>query len=84
LKPGEIYNQRLSWRSEQSILQLYKEKGYYLASVKAYTDLNPEANIVSVTFEVNEGERIKIQEINLYGNEGVSSDFLSRQWVCTV
>ncbi len=79
LKPGEIYNQRLSWRSEQSILQLYKEKGYYLASVKAYTDLNPEANIVSVTFEVNEGERIKIQEINLYGNEGVSSEKLRKK-----
>ena len=79
LRSGEIYNQRLSWRSEQAILQLYKEEGYYLASVKVYTDPGSEADIVSVTFEGCEGERIKIQEINLDGNEGISSEKLRKR-----
>ena len=79
LRSGEIYNQRLSWRSEQAILQLYKEEGYYLASVKVYTDPGSEADVVSVTFEVSEGERIKIQEINLDGNEGISSEKLQKR-----
>ena len=72
MRPGEIYNQRLSWRSEQAILQLYKEEGYYLASVKVYTDPGSEADVVSVTFEVSEGERIKIQEINFVGSKGLT------------
>ena len=79
LRSGEIYNQRLSWRSEQAILQLYKDEGYYLASVKVYTDPGSEADVVSVTFEVSEGERIKIQEINLDGNEGISSEKLRKR-----
>ena len=79
LRSGEIYNQRLSWRSEQAILQLYKEEGYYLASVKVYTDPGSEADVVSVTFEVSEGERIKIQKINLDGNEGISSEKLRKR-----
>ncbi|MEE2620009.1 MAG: outer membrane protein assembly factor BamA, partial [Candidatus Poribacteria bacterium] len=79
LRSGEIYNQRLSWRSEQAILQLYKEEGYYLASVKVYTDPGSEADVVSVTFEVSEWERIKIQKINLDGNEGISSEKLQKR-----
>ena len=79
LRSGEIYNQRLSWRNEQAILQLYKEEGYYLASVKVYTDPGSEADVVSITFEVSEGERIKIQKINLDGNEGISSEKLRKR-----
>lgn len=79
LKSGEIYNPRLSWRSEQAILQLYKKEGYYLASVKVHTDPEPETDAVSITFEISEGARIKIQEVNLYGNNGISSEKLRKK-----
>ena len=79
LKPGEIYSDQRRWESEQKILNAYKDAGYYLVSVQTHADINPDENTISVTFEISEGPRIKVQEINFIGNDDMSSKKLGKQ-----
>ena len=79
LKPGELYNEQRLWESKKNILKTYKESGYYLAEVQPHTEIDPDTNTITVTFEVIEGQRIKVQEINFIGNDNLSSKSLSKQ-----
>lgn len=79
LKPGEIYSDQRRWESEQKILNAYKDAGYYLVAVQTHADLNPDNNTMSVTFDISEGPRIKVQEINFIGNDEISSKKLGKQ-----
>ena len=79
LKPSEIYSDKQRWESERNILKTYKQKGYYLATVKTHTEVEPDANMITVTFEVSEGQRIKIENINFIGNGNVSAKALGKQ-----
>jgi outer membrane protein insertion porin family len=60
-------------------LKTYKEAGYYLAEVKAHTDVNPTENTVLVTFEIMEGQRVKVEEINFIGSTSIPSKTLSKR-----
>ena len=79
LKPSEIYSDQRRWESARAILKVYKEKGYYLASIKTDTNVDQDTNTIEVTFEISEGERIKIQEINFVGNSNISTKTLSKK-----
>ena len=79
LKPSEIYSDQRRWESARAILKVYKEKGYHLASIKTDTNVDQDTNTIEVTFEISEGERIKIQEINFVGNRNISTKTLSKK-----
>ena len=79
LRPGELYNNQHLWESKQNILKTYKEAGYYLAEVEAHTDTNPDTNTIVTTFEITEGQRIKVEAINFIGNDNISPKSLSKQ-----
>jgi outer membrane protein assembly complex protein YaeT len=79
LKPSEIYSDQRRWESARAILKVYKEKGYHLASIKTDTNVDQDTNTIEVTFEISEGERIKIREINFIGNDRISAKTLSKK-----
>lgn len=79
LKSGELCTDQRLWENKKNILKTYKEAGYYLAEVETLTDLNPDTNTIAVTYEITEGQRIKVQEINFIGNDNLSSKSLSKQ-----
>ena len=80
LRPSEIYSDRHRWESERALKQLYHEKGYYLVSIQTHIgDKNEEDNTVQVTFEIAEGPRVRIEEINFIGNERISDNTLRKK-----
>ena len=79
LKPGELFNDQRLWESKQNVLKTYKESGYYLAEVQTHKDINADTNTIAVTFEITEGQRIKVEEINFIGNDSLSPKSLSKQ-----
>lgn len=79
LRPSEIYSDRNRWASERALQQLYHEKGYYLVGIQTHLgDIDADENTVQVTFEINEGPRVRIEEINFIGNENVASNKLEK------
>ena len=88
LRPDEIYSDRRRWESERALKQLYHEKGYYLVGIQTHLDLEDsssddddgeKANTVQITFEVNEGPRVRIEEINFIGNHLVPANSLRKK-----
>ncbi|MFH7320699.1 outer membrane protein assembly factor BamA [Desulfurivibrio sp. D14AmB] len=66
--PNTIINTRLVQQAEESIVQLYKEKGYHNSQVTSATT-ETAAGLVDVRFEIEEGERIYIKRIKFTGND---------------
>ena len=87
LRPSEIYSDRRRWESERALRQLYHEKGYYLVGIQTHLEASKtdetadtdEENTVQVTFEINEGPRVRIEEINFIGNAQVTSNKLQKK-----
>ena len=80
LRPSEIYSDRRRWESEKALQNLYHEKGYYLVGIQTHLgDKDEENNTVQVTFEINEGPRVRIEEINFIGNTQVSANTLQKK-----
>ena len=79
LKPSEIYSDQRRWESERAIRKTYKEKGYYLATITSDTTIDRDTNTIEVTFEISEGERIKIREINFIGNTDIAAKTLGKK-----
>ena len=79
LKSGELFNDRRLWESKKNVLKTYKEAGYYLAEVQTHKDIDADTNTIAVTFEITEGQRIKVQEINFIGNDNFSPKSLRKQ-----
>ena len=72
LKPGAFYSEKALWGSTQNILELYREEGYYLASVDSDVKLDNSDDTVSVIFKITEGEQVKIDEMNFIGNQYIT------------
>ncbi len=84
LRPDEIFSDRRRWESEQALRNVYHEKGYYLVGIQTHLDKkndddDDETNTVQVTFEINEGPRVRIEEINFIGNENISAKTLEKK-----
>ena len=80
LRPSEIYSDRRRWESERALQKLYHDKGYYLVSIQTHLgDKDEEANTVQVTFEINEGPRVRIEEINFIGNTHITANTLQKK-----
>ena len=80
LRPTEIYSDRRRWESERALQQLYHEKGYYLVGIQTHLgDKDEDANTVQVTFEITEGPRVRIEEINFIGNTHISANTLQKK-----
>lgn len=79
LRRSEIFSDRLRWESERAIRELYHEKGYYLVSIQVHDDRNEAENTNQITFEIDEGPRVRITEINFIGNDQVDAKKLRKK-----
>ena len=62
-------------KNRQKILDLYIEKGFYLATV-AYELRSANEAEVDVWFKIDEGAKVKIREVQFIGNNHISSEEL--------
>ncbi len=62
------------------IQKYYREKGYWNVKVDVRQEVDPEsANAVIVTFVVNRGEKVKVQEISFVGNHAFTDAKLRKK-----
>lgn len=72
VRPSEVE------RSIQVIEQFYQGKGHPLAEVSVNRTVRDD-NTVALTFDVNKGPRVKIEEIRFVGNDQVAGKTLRKQ-----
>jgi outer membrane protein insertion porin family len=68
LTTGSTLDYPLLFENRQRIEALYRAEGYYLAKVRSQVEELP-SDAVGVHFEVEEGEKLKLRQIDFVGNE---------------
>lgn len=80
LTAGRVVTENTKITAVEAIKKFYTEKGFQGATVKVDEVPDPtKTNTVTVIFNVNRGPKVRINEINFYGNESVSDLRLKKQ-----
>jgi outer membrane protein insertion porin family len=84
LTTGSTLDYPLLYENTQRIEALYRAEGYYLAKVSYVIDPLAEGS-VSIDFQVDEGEKLHLKEIDFVGNHAFSDDelrddFATKRW----
>lgn len=74
LVPGQVIAQKDVVRGRERIIDLYREKGYLRAEVEGTLFDAEEEGKVYLQYDVDEGEKVKIRGINIYGTQAFSAD----------
>ncbi|MBR1915283.1 MAG: outer membrane protein assembly factor BamA [Alphaproteobacteria bacterium] len=71
-KPNTIYNKSKVLQDVQRIMAVYKKAGRYGVSVEPKV-IERDENRVDLIFEINEGNKAKIDKVNFFGNKHYSA-----------
>jgi len=77
-KSGELFNRSLLRTDVFALTDIYADKGYAFANATPQTKINPESHTIDITFEMEKGELVHIDRINIAGNT-VSRDKVVRR-----
>ncbi|MEH6789434.1 outer membrane protein assembly factor BamA [Parasphingorhabdus sp.] len=80
LAPRQIFTRSKVRADVARIIELYKRKGRFAANVEPKM-VQLEQNRVDIVFEINEGPKSKVQQINIIGNEEFSDGKLRGEMV---
>ena len=75
LKPRSVYTRARVLADVQRILDIYRRRGLYSATVEPKL-IELEQNRVNVVFEINEGKTTKVKSISFIGNRAFSDSQL--------
>lgn len=79
LLSGFAVTRSIRTQALNTINRYYREKGYWGTEVEITEEItDAERNRISLTFEIDPGERIKVREINFEGNEEFSDKKLRK------
>ena len=67
-KSGEIFSRSNLRADIFTLTDLYADKGYAFANAAPLTKLNPENRTIDITFEMEKGDKVTIDRINITGN----------------
>ena len=70
LIPGQVYSKSQLERDRQAMIDYYHSEGFLLAEV-GYRETPVDDNKNMVTFIIREGEKVKVRDIKITGNDNV-------------
>ena len=79
LKKGRILNRSVLDDVERSLTEEYFAQGKYAATIEAEVEDLPD-NKVNITINIKEGDRARIRQINIVGNEVFSDEVLLEEF----
>jgi outer membrane protein insertion porin family len=79
LKTGEIFS-RANLRSDIfTLTDMYADKGYAFANVTPLSAIDPVKKTVDITFDIEKGEKVYIDRINISGNTKTRDKVIRRE-----
>jgi len=80
-KPGEILTDKKVFDWKHEIMKLYKEKGFLLVKIKPELAEPDSLNRAIVTYEIDEGDPVRIRNIEIVGNEHFTDPQIEKKLV---
>ncbi|HEY8924010.1 MAG TPA: outer membrane protein assembly factor BamA, partial [Polyangia bacterium] len=79
VKPGEIFNRSKLSEDLQKLTDLYKDRGYAYVNASPTTPVDEKTRTVDVTFEIQKGELVYFERINIHGNTKTRDKVIRRE-----
>lgn len=78
-KPRATFNRSLLAKDIQGITDAYYDSGYAYANVTPQTNVNAENRTIDLTLDIQKGEQVTIERIELTGNSKTRDKVIRRQ-----
>ncbi len=80
LVKGQVVTENRKRNAVEAIEKFYAEKGFRNATTRIEEQVDKAlANSVALTLHVDKGRKVRVNEINFYGNESISDTRLKKQ-----
>jgi len=78
VKENDFYTERVIFAQKKAIVAAYREEGFPLATVTSVRTRERDEGKLEVTFEVDEGEKVKVKAIEFEGNDSFQASRLRK------
>lgn len=72
IPPGSLHNPSLLQETKNQVLDVYEKKGFALARVSLEEHLDQSGDAVNLTIRIEEGKKIRVEQIDFGGNQHFS------------
>src|SRR3954467_3497208 len=79
VKTGEIFNRSKLSDDLQKLTDYYKDRGYAYVNASPSTPVNEKTRVVDVFFEIQKGELVTVNRINIRGNTKTRDKVIRRE-----
>jgi outer membrane protein insertion porin family len=79
VKPGEIFNRSKLSEDLQRLTDFYKDRGFAYVNASPTTPVNEKTLTVDVIFEIQKGEPVSFERINIRGNSKTRDKVIRRE-----
>lgn len=81
LESGDWFNSRSVEKNIETLVKILAEKGYPFVEITPKFIRNKEKKLVDVELEVNEGQHVYINRIDIIGNDRTDDDVVRREFL---
>ncbi|MDD2850465.1 MAG: outer membrane protein assembly factor BamA [Desulfuromonadaceae bacterium] len=78
-EPGELFNRSILRTDIGVLTDVYGDKGYAFATINPQTRVDNEKKTMDLTFDVDKGELVSIERINITGNPKTRDKVIRRE-----
>ena len=78
-RSGQVFNRTLLFRDIQTITDVYYDQGYAYANITPLTTVHAEDRTIDLTFDVQKGQQVTIERIDIVGNTKTRDLVIRRQ-----
>ena len=79
VKKGELFNRSKLQKDIMGLVERYRDKGYAYANVTPLTAIDSDRRIVDLTFDVQKGQVVIFERINIRGNSKTRDRVIRRE-----
>jgi outer membrane protein insertion porin family len=79
VEPGQIFNRSRVSQDIQRLTHFYQDQGYAYVNPTPLTDVDLEELTVALTFDIDKGEKVYFERINIRGNDKTRDKVIRRE-----
>jgi outer membrane protein insertion porin family len=79
VEPGQIFNRSRVSQDIQRLTHFYQDQGYAYVNPTPLTDVDLEDLTVALTFDIDKGEKVYFERINIRGNDKTRDKVIRRE-----
>jgi outer membrane protein insertion porin family len=80
LKKGMVFSREMLRGDVQVLTDFYGDKGFAFANINPLTRVDMEKKVVDITFDLEKGEKVYIERINISGNTKTRDKVIRREF----